>query len=875
MATPQLSPGAIIREVDLTVGRADNVLDNIGAIAGPFTRGPVEDPVTVSSEEELIQVFGKPVSTDAQYEYWMTASAFLSYGGVLKVVRTDGDTIVNASSRQSRDGEITSLSYTVTADPDRSNGGQGGEYVLAQLPDNQGATGYGFTTNSANGEGAIISVGIGTTGDVQSVTVTSNGYDYASGDVLYINDNVFGGGGAANITLTVNGLGSGEASVVADPTLKIKNYSDYTATSDEIVPYIFAGKNPGTWVNGLKIAVIDDKADQILEVGSTAANLARVGYAVTVSLDNVRRPIKRTGRSGENSAGISTFNGYLKGIITGISTSSGKIDVKIVSRVSVGSTVEEPVFYKNKAKDSSFKPGNRVSITAAGGSVVATASLLQGNQIKDWYNEQVIELNTGNIYWRSIAAKPTTNQHVLERNGRNDAIHVAVFDDAGQVSGIKGNLLEKFTGLSKASDAVSAINAPQRIFWKDYIGLFSKYIFVGGNPSDKSNNEKVYATGFDSDAPLTPLTVEDGLWGEPGRNRTFSALGSVSYQLSGGKDYTPVVSGVSTSPSVIAVNNAVNVSVASTAIAGSMKATLGGLLNAYDLFANKDEIAVDYLLMGPGLEDKLESQAKAENLIAIANNRKDCIACISPHRSDVVNDGISYLSPDDQTENIVEFFSTLSSSSYAIFDSGYKYTYDKFNNLFRYIPCNGDIAGLCVRTSINAYPWFSPAGQQRGILNNAVKLAYNPAKDQRDLLYTARVNPVITQPGLGTLLYGDKTALGYASAFDRINVRRLFLTVEQALERTAEAQLFELNDEITRSNFINIVEPYLSEIQAKRGIYGYLVVCDETNNTPDLIDNNEFRADIYLKPAKSINYVTLTFVATRTGVSFEEVAGRA
>jgi phage tail sheath protein FI len=283
--------------------------------------------------------------------------------------------------------------------------------------------------------------------------------------------------------------------------------------------------------------------------------------------------------------------------------------------------------------------------------------------------------------------------------------------------------------------------------------------------------------------------------------------------------------------------------------------------------------------MGPGLGNKFESQAKAAHLIALAEQRKDCMAVISPHRLDVVSEadpstGLKqYLTTDQITDNIIEFFSPLSSSSYAIFDSGYKYTYDRFNNKFRYIPCNPDVAGLCVRTSIFAYPWFSPAGQQRGILNNAIKLAYSPNKFQRDQLYPQRVNAVITKPGLGTLLFGDKTALGYASAFDRINVRRLFLTVEQALERTAQAQLFELNDEITRANFVNIVEPYLRDVQAKRGLYGFFVSCDESNNTPDVIDNNEFRADIFLKPAKSINYVTLTFVATRTGVAFEEVVG--
>ena len=283
-----------------------------------------------------------------------------------------------------------------------------------------------------------------------------------------------------------------------------------------------------------------------------------------------------------------------------------------------------------------------------------------------------------------------------------------------------------------------------------------------------------------------------------------------------------------------------------------MRADLGDLMTSYDEFSNKDEIEVDFLIMGPGCSSKDQSQTKANKLIALATARKDCIGTIVPHRADLVN----ITNTTTQTNNLIEFFSPLTSSSYAVFDSGYKYMYDRFNNEFQFVPTNGDIAGLMCRTNLVAYPWFSPAGQQRGIINNAIKLAYNPNKAQRDKLYPNRINPVVTMPGIGTLLFGDKTALGYASAFDRINVRRLFLTVEQALQKAAEAQLFELNDELTRANFRNIVEPYLRDVQAKRGLYGFLVVCDSTNNTPDVIDNNEFRADIFLKPAKSINYVT-------------------
>ena len=730
MATPQLSPGVLVREVDLTVGRADNVLDNIGAIAGPFAIGPVDDPIDITTENELIEVFGKPISTDSQYEYWMSASSFLSYGGILKVVRTDGTNLVNANAIR----------------------------------------------NSA---------GVSTAGE---------------------------------------------------PTLKIKNFDDYEANyADDIANYIFAAKSPGSWSNNLKVCVIDDKADQILHVGSAVTSMAQVGYAVTTALSNVP------------SAGVGTtsvFNGYLKAIVTGVGAST--LDVKITSVVDTVGT-ETEVDYAQLSQIRSFKAatsgGNLAVnlITNAGVATTSTTINTGTNPILDWYDQQTLNLTNTSIFWRSLAPKPGTSQYANDRNGRSDEIHVVVVDDTGSVTGIQGNLLEKHIGLSKATDAVSAVNSPQKIWWKNYIALYSKYLYVGDNPSDDANpNEDVVPTGFSSG--FTANTTSEGLWNLDAQDKTYSALGNVTYNLTGGQDYSA---------------------------SGGMTATLGDLFTAYNLFSNNDEIPVDFLIMGPGLTNKFESQAKANHLISIAEQRKDCIAVISPHRADVVD----VTSTETQTSNVLEFFSPLTSSSYATFDTGYKYTYDRFNNKFRYIPCNADVAGLMVRTGIFAYPWFSPAGQQRGVLNNAIKLAYNPSKAQRDQLYPQRINAIINKPGVGIILFGDKTALGYASAFDRINVRRLFLTVEQALERTAQAQLFELNDEITRANFINVVEPYLRDVQAKRGLYGFFVRCDETNNTPDVIDNNEFRADIFLKPTKSINYVTLTFVATRTGVSFEEVAG--
>ena len=731
MATPQLSPGVLTREVDLTVGRADNVLDNIGGIVGPFEIGPVEELVDISTEQELINTFGKPISTDAQYEYWLTASSFLSYGGVLKVGRADGSSLNNANA----------------------------------------ATGYASTTS-----------------------------------------------------------------------LKIKNFDNYeNSHSGEAVEFLYAAKNPGSYANDLKVCFIDDAADQIIGINTTnlATSGAVIGYGITTGIDASLPGIGTT----------SAFNGYVKGIITGLTTDTtngnSTVEVKIVSRVSAAGT-ETKIDYAQGNGNNSFETGDRIFFVDNNGanSGLSSINTLTSGEVLDWYDQQTLGLQNTTVFWKSVAPKPATNPYVEDRNGRNDGFHIAIVDDTGTVTGIQGNILEKFTGLSKAVDTISQVNSPQKIYYKDFLAQFSTYIYAGYNPSqaaDSYNNTTPTATGFSTS--YTPYTTGEGLWGQKAQDTVFAALGNQVYTLAGGVDYSA---------------------------ANGMKAELGDLITGYDLFGNRDEVQVDYLLQGPGLLVEADSQAKANKLISIAGNRKDCVAVISPDRNNVVD----LTNTTTQTDNVIRFFSAVSSSSYGIFDSGYKYMYDRFNNKYRFIPCNGDVAGLMTRTTLTSFPWFSPAGQQRGVLNNAIKLAYNPNKAQRDLLYTARVNPIISQTGTGILLFGDKTALAYPSAFDRINVRRLFLTVEKALERSAQAQLFELNDQTTRANFVNIVEPFLRDVQAKRGLIDFVVICDETNNTPEVIDNNEFRADIFLKPTKSINYITLTFVATRTGVSFEEVAGR-
>jgi phage tail sheath protein FI len=296
----------------------------------------------------------------------------------------------------------------------------------------------------------------------------------------------------------------------------------------------------------------------------------------------------------------------------------------------------------------------------------------------------------------------------------------------------------------------------------------------------------------------------------------------------------------------------------------SVSPTAANRNTSYDLFANPDSVDVSLIMAG-----ETSGLTIPNYLIALAESRKDCMVFFSPNRADVVDNAGSEASAIVSTVN-----GLTSASTYAFADSAWKYQYDKYNDVYRYIPLNGDIAGLCARTDLQRDPWFSPAGLNRGQIKNVIKLSWNPTQAQRDTIYKAGVNPVVTFPGEGTILYGDKTATRKPSAFDRINVRRLFIVLEKAIARAARSSLFEFNDEFTRSQFVNLVEPFLRDIQGRRGIFDFRVVCDTTNNTPEVIDRNEFVGDIYIKPARSINFIQLNFVATRTGVAFDEVVGR-
>lgn len=713
------SPGIIVREVDLTVGRIESTTNKFAGIVAPFEKGPVNVPTLIENEKDLVQVFGVPHVNDKHYESWFVASSFLSYGGTLRVVRSEDANLRNA-----------------------------------------------------------------TVGTTTSIIIES-----------------------------------------------VEDYGDKGYTENTIPGVTFCAKNPGSWGNNLVVAIIDSKADQIL-TGITTTGIS-VGFGITQSV------------SGRTSAGIGTtsiVDGYLQGIITGIN--QGEVEVKILHHITNAGNVNNVAYQENGL----FALTNTGSVAIhTNGQTLAYATTSYSG-MKDWFEQQTITLPQSGIVidWDNVSERPSTTNYGLSRGSRFDEINIIVIDDNGSITGNAGTILEKHFGLSKASNAEFSFGSPS--YWRRYLASNSQYIFGGSAPVG------IVTTGYST--PLSFTLDSDSGWDQNADNVIFAATGSKTLVLGNGKNYDG---------GEIITNS------------GALTSNIGDLSEGYSIFESSENVKVDFLLMGSGAYPREQAQALARKLIAVASSRKNTLAFISPHRGAMIVDsgtGSNVISsPAEITENLIGFYSSLDSSSYAVFDSGYKYMYDKFADTFRYVPLNGDIAGTCVRTDINTFPWYSPAGTSRGVILNAVKLAYNPTKSQRDRLYSNRINPIVFSPGAGFVLFGDKTALEKSSAFDRINVRRLFIYLEESISNAAKDQLFEFNDEVTRTNFVNIVEPFLRDVQSKRGIFDFVVICDETNNTASVIDNNEFIADIFIKPTRSINFIGLTFVATRTGVSFDEVIG--
>ena len=430
------------------------------------------------------------------------------------------------------------------------------------------------------------------------------------------------------------------------------------------------------------------------------------------------------------------------------------------------------------------------------------------------YSGNSVSIVGGSRRWEfhdNVTNAPGTSVSVGRFGGSGDELHVVVIDEDGRFTGIANSVLEVFPNLSKASGTTDEVG--NNIYYKNFINQNSKYVLWTAHPTGWTNAGSTHSSGKDFATGSQPL---------------------LAVSFTGGRD-------------------------------GTLPRE-ADYIKAYNEFRSAESVDISLVLGGAS------TSTRAINIINnICEYRKDCIAILSPRQADVVNNsGYAGAEVDD----IVDFRNSLPSSSYATLDSGWKYQYDKYNDVYRYVPLNGDTAGTMVRTDMERDPWWSPAGFNRGQIKNVIRLAYNPNKTDRDALYKKGINPVVTFPGEGTILFGDKTLLTKPSAFDRINVRRLFIVLEKAISTAAKYTLFEFNDAFTRAQFRSMVEPFLRDVQGRRGITDFRVVCDDTNNTAEVVDRNEFVGDIYIKPARSINFIQLNFVAVRTGVDFSEVVGK-
>ena len=536
-------------------------------------------------------------------------------------------------------------------------------------------------------------------------------------------------------------------------------------------------------------------------------------YASTPSIANTTWVPALTVSIGSNTGIIATTLGTPSAVsntlATNIAANVAIGDLILVGNASIGTQYLKITSIANVASNAT---SSYVTLNFADSYRLSTdySSLVNGNTISRFWE-----------YFNVVDTAPGQSNFVQNfgNTSANDELHVVVSDAGGLFTGVPGTVLEVYKGLSRATDAKAADTST--IYYKTVINDQSQYIWWA---NDRSGAASANAMNVASSTNGTPLRLQFAL-GSDGHSESNIPLAVVS--------------------------------------------------QGYDLFASAENVDVSIVMQGKGIGGSTTSGGQTVTNFQLANyiidnitgQRKDCVAVISPDKSTVVNN-IGY-----EATSVVNWRNVLHDTSYAIVDSGYKYQYDRHNDIYRWIPLNGDIAGLCARTDQTNDAWWSPAGFNRGQIKNLVKLAFNPTKTDRDILYKNSINPVVSFPGQGVVLYGDKTLQAKPSAFDRINVRRLFIVLEKAIATAAKYSLFEFNDAFTRRQFVNLVTPYLRDVQGRRGIYDFKVVCDETNNTAQVIDTNNFVGDIYIKPARSINFIQLNFVAVGTGVQFSEVIG--
>jgi hypothetical protein len=856
----QLSPGVNVSEIDLTTV-VPAVATSDGAIGGVFRWGPIGERILIDSENILTQRFGKPTNHNA--ETFFTAANFLAYGNRLYVSRaakTSGSTPANVNfvvTGNSTVGNTVLIGNT--------SGLEAGMYITQSanttaIP----STGETYAINSVNATAIVLAKPI-FPATIGSTAAANSNLNFARLDTTY-----------SAVAADANDDAVIAANLVNQIVKNENEYINKVGSFDPDLTYI--ARYPGAIGNSLRVSVCDtaDGFNSNVDLGTAYLELligSPFGYVVSNTSSNVSVNTAFNSvavgdyiLAGNSSIGqqylLVTSKTYsqddtsnvafgISGSNGGINLTTGFISINNLSGSNLVFNVGDIVVYSNTtgaatgglSSGSSYyvteanTSGVKISATRNGGSAItgpaagtAHEFLIDVNKLtfsfQDPYRlRQNFNSTSINRFWEFFNAVETApgQSDYVRLNGNtaaNDELHVVVVDDGGSFTGTPGTILEVYKGVSRATDGKN--NDGSTNYYKEVINDSSQYVWWANDRSNAFSNNALNVASATTSAPAN-MRFRLGSDGLSEETATLSILGA-----------------------------------------------------AYDLFVSSEDIDISLVLQGRPIGgvtvvggETISNYQLANYIIDnICEVRKDCIALISPDKAKVLNN------IGNEALSLKNWRGAVRNTSYAVLDSGYKYQYDRYNDLYRWVPLNGDIAGLCVRTDNTNDAWWSPAGFNRGNIKNVVKLAWNPRKSERDVLYSNGVNPVVTFPGQGTVLFGDKTLQSKPSAFDRINVRRLFIVLEKAISTSAKFSLFEFNDAFTRAQFKNLVTPYLRTIQGRRGITDFLVVCDETNNTPQVIDTNQFVGDIYIKPARSINFIQLNFVAVGTGVQFSEVVGR-
>jgi phage tail sheath protein FI len=889
----QLSPGVAVVEKDFT-SIVPAVATSIGAFAGQFDWGPVLEPLTITSEDDLVRRFGTPNNNN--FQSWFTAANFLSYSNNLLLTRQKTTNMKNAVVTPT--GGVS----TVTLD----NAGYGYLSVqpapIVQIRTDGLITGVtvltrgsGYTSaptvtiNDSNGIGAEGVASIDSSGHIVGITITKQGYGYVNpsisltgagtgatfsvqvvedvqeaGGTLPTAHAVLSGGGITAITLSDHGTGYTSAPSVSIITHAGDTGSGATATAilsggpvqtitltsggqNYVSPVVSITGGGGSGavatahVTGGVITSITVDAGGSGYTSNPTVSITDSGGGSGAVINTITRGSSTVASIVINNAGA----GY-KAAPT-VTLSGASTTPAVVGSVSVGPSTITSIVVDEPGTGISAVPTIVVGAPPLGG-VTATAHAAINPLGVPIYNAQFYSANyingagvvgewaakypgkLGNTLKVSMAdaatyptwaykdefdSAPGTSESCSRIGGSNDEMHIIIIDEKGYISGVENAVLEKYAFVSKASDNKKQDGTNN--YYKDVINGRSEWLWWMDHTS------KVVG-GYDATN-----------WGNVMAGTAFKSMTQpLTQSLSGGFD--------------------------------DAAATDAQTIEAYSLFSNATLYDVSLIMMG-----KANTTVVNDVIDNVALARLDCVVFASPE--DIGTGEVIIGDDSDSVNAIVLYRNQLSSNSYTVLDSGYKYQYDRYNDVYRWVPLNGDIAGLCARTDYTNDPWWSPGGLNRGQVKNVVRLSCNPNQTNRDTLYRNSINPVVTFPGQGTVLFGDKTLLAKPSAFDRINVRRLFIVLEKSIATAAKYQLFEFNDAFTRGQFKNLIEPFLRDVQGRRGITDFLVKCDESNNTGEVIDRNEFIADIFVKPTRSINFITLNFVASRSSIAFSEIGG--